>query len=214
MNLPFYHQNKLRSSRFYITYVHQEEPVKSNQPKSEKDSEVGDSDLLEVSGRSLPHSRGSHHPIGRHAVEHARSAVRLRRGWWSLFSPLSFVLTMLESLSVASSFHSREDEALPHDEPQPSNAVAIAPPPEAPRDENIDTPRSSRGILVLKRWMPTKMKKGNTDPALHELAQAPRRPGEPPDLRSPSQSPARVDAMTQGPSWMAAGKRKRVSALS
>ena len=120
------------------------------------------------------------------------------------------MLTTLQSLSSA---HSRQDEAPPRDEPQSSNALHIASPPEAPRHEIVITPRSSRGILMLKRWMSTRMKKSDADPALHELAQVPRQSDRLPDLPSPSQSPARTDATNQGPSWMAAGKRKRVSAL-
>ena len=120
---------------------------------------------------------------------------------------------MLQSLSPASSVHSRQDEALPYGEPQSSNALRITSPPEAPRDEIVNTTRSSRGILMLKRWMPTRMKKGNTGPALHELAQVPKESGQLPDLPSPSRLPARADVTNQGPSWMAAGKRKRVGAL-
>ena len=122
---------------------------------------------------------------------------------------------MLQSLSAASSIHSREDEILPQGEPQSSNVVPIASSPEAPRDENVDTPRSSsRPILMLKRWIPTRMKKGDTDPALHGLDQVSGKLHRPPGPESLSQSLARAPAITKGPSWMAAGKRKRVSALS
>ena len=120
---------------------------------------------------------------------------------------------MLESLSLASSAHSRQDEVLPHGEPQSPNGPPIAPPPEARRDETVDTPRLSQGILMLKRWIPTRIKKSRKDPALHGLDQVPRKCNQPPDPPSPSQSPARADATNQGPSWMAAGKRKRVNTL-
>ena len=39
---------------FVVVHVHQEEPGKSNQPKSETHSEVGDGKLIEVSVRSFP----------------------------------------------------------------------------------------------------------------------------------------------------------------
>ena len=68
---------------------------------------------------------------------------------------------MLQSVSSASSAHSRQDEVLPHGGPQSSNALSIASPPEARQDKDVDTPRSSRGIQMLKRWILTRMKKKN-----------------------------------------------------
>ena len=125
------------------------------------------------------------------------------------YYPVSSVLTTLQSMSSASSAHSRHDEGLPHDEPQSSNSIPIASPPEARRDENLDTPGPSRAILTLKRWIPTRIRKSNPESALHELNRVPRESDHPPDSQPPSQLPA----TNQGPSWMAAGKRKRVSGL-
>ena len=120
---------------------------------------------------------------------------------------------MLQSMSSASSAHSRRDEVLPHGEPLSSNAVPIASLPEPRRDENVDPPRASRAILTLKRLIPTGIWKTNKDPASHELDRLPGKSHPPPDPQSLSQSPERADATNQGPSWMAAGQRKRVSAL-
>ena len=112
-------------------------------------------------------------------------------------------------MSSVSSAHSRQHEALSHGAPQSSNVIPIASPPEARRDENPDTPRPSRVILTLKRWIPTRIRKRDKDPALHELNRVPRQSDHPPDSQPLSQLPA----TNQGPSWMAAGKRKRVSGL-
>ena len=115
-------------------------------------------------------------------------------------------------MSSASYAHSRHDEGLPHGEPQSSNAIPVFSPQETRRDENLDTPRSSWAILTLRRWMSRRIPKSNQEPVLHELNRVPREPDHPPDSQSPSQLPARVDVTNQGPSWIAAGQRKRVSA--
>ena len=112
---------------------------------------------------------------------------------------------MLQSLSSASSAHSRQDEVLPHCEPQPSNVLPIASPPEARQDENVDTARSSQGLLMLKRWIPTMMKKSGKGPSLHEPVEDESRP----------KSPARVeDSNLAGPSTMTATRRVQVSVFS
>ena len=119
---------------------------------------------------------------------------------------------MLQSLSSVSSAHSRQDEVLPHGEPQSSNDPPVASPPEARQDENIDTPTLSQGVLMLRRWIPTRMKKSNKGPALHEPDRVPRHSHEPAEHQSRPQLPARVeDSNTAGPSTMAATRRVPVS---
>ena len=110
---------------------------------------------------------------------------------------------MLQSVSSASSAHSRQDEVLPHGEPQSSNVLPICSPPDARQDENIDPHGSSRGILMLKRWIPTRMNKSNKRPALHEPDRVPRQSDQPAEHPSRSQSPARVEDSDTGPSTMA-----------
>ena len=161
----------------------------------------------------LPIQASSHHRIGQRTVEHAWSSIQLQRGWRSLYYLLSFMLTMQQSMSSASSVHSRLDEVLPHDEPQSSNAVSIASPLEARQDENLDTPRSSRAILMLKRWIPKRKWKSNKDSTLPEPDRVPRQSRQPADHQSRSRSPARVEDSNVGPSTMAANKRVPVSAL-
>ena len=113
------------------------------------------------------------------------------------------MLTMLQSLSSVSSVHSRQDEVPPHGEPQSSNVLYIASPTEAGHDENDDTPGSSRGILMFKRWIPTRMRKSNKDPALHEPDRVLRQSNQPAEHQSRPQSPARVEDSNVGPSTMA-----------
>ena len=64
---------------------------------------------------------------------------------------------------------------------------------------------------MFKRWLQTRFRKSNKDPASHKpdrLSGKSRQPGDP---QPPPHLPARVDATNEGPSWIAAGKRKRVS---
>ena len=121
---------------------------------------------------------------------------------------------MPQSLSSASSVHSRADEGLPHGEPQSSNALPAPPPPEARRDENLDTPRLSRGIVMLKRWIPTRRKKNNKGSTLQEPDRVPTHSHQPAKDQSRPQSPARVEDSDVGPSTMAATRRVPVSSLS
>ena len=110
---------------------------------------------------------------------------------------------MLQSLSSISSTHSRQGEVLLRGEPQSSNVLPIASPPEALQDESVDTPRPSRGILMLKWWIPTRMKKRNKGPALHGPDRVPRQSHQSAEHQPRTQSPARVDDRQEGPSTMA-----------
>ena len=63
----------MSSADFVVVYVHRQ--TKSNRPKSETHSEVGDNDLLEVSIVLLPVEASSDDRIGQRAVERAGSSV-------------------------------------------------------------------------------------------------------------------------------------------
>lgn len=119
----------------------------------------------------------------------------------------------LEPLSPASSVD-------PPEEVPPLGASQhspVAPPvtsfPEGRPEEKIDTPKLSQGIMVLKRWLPTRIKKGNKDPTLHQPDLVSKDPYHAADHQSRSQSPVRVEATNEGPSWMVPGQRRPVSAV-
>ncbi|KAH0826773.1 WD40-repeat-containing domain protein [Lanmaoa asiatica] len=111
-----------------------------------------------------------------------------------------------EPPSPASSAHPCDDEAPPlgtsHAIPRSSDMPPITSPP-APPDENLDTAKSSKGNPVLKRLLQFRVKKSNKDPASHNSARPSGKSRQPAD-HSRSQSPARVVATNEGPSWMAA----------
>lgn len=123
------------------------------------------------------------------------------------------MLTILQSLSSASSAHSHQDETLPHGEPQPLNVLPIASPPEAPQDDSVDTPRSLGGIQTLKRWIPTRVKKNNKGPTLDGPDGVPIQSDQAAAHQPRLQSPARVDDRQEGPSWMAAARPTPVSVV-
>ena len=120
---------------------------------------------------------------------------------------------MLQSLSSASSSHSRHDEVLPHGEAQTSNALPIDSSPEARQDQNLDPPRLSQGIMMLNKWIPTRMKKTKKDPALIDPDRVPRKVHQAADHHSRSRSRTWVEDSSVGPSRMAATKRVPVSVL-
>ena len=121
-----------------------------------------------------------------------------------------------EPPSPASSAHPREDESPPlgasHAVPIPSGSPAIAFPLQPSPKENTNTASSSRGILMLKSWLPTRIGKSNKGPELREPDRVPKKLSQPTEHESRSQSPARAEATNEGPSWMAAARPKRVSA--
>ena len=127
------------------------------------------------------------------------------------------VLTLLEALSAASSINSHEDEVLPPGAPHPiaqsSNALPVTSVPEAHPEGHDNIVESSQGLTTFKKWLRTKIKKGNKDPALHELDRLSRKSHQPADHRSCSGPPTGVDATNEGPSRMAATRRVTVSAL-
>ena len=125
------------------------------------------------------------------------------------------MLTLLEPSSPGSSTH-REDEVPPLEAsyavPQLSDAIPVTYPPLTRTEEHLDTVESSQGISKFKKWLQMRMK-NNKDLTLHEPNRVPEKSCRPADGPSPSQSAARVDARNEGPSWMAAGIRVRVSTL-
>ena len=114
-------------------------------------------------------------------------------------------------MSPASSADSKEDEIPPVGSPhvisQPSDDRPVTLPPETRRETNLE---SSKGNVV-KRWLQTKLKKSNEDRASRRPDLVSRKSRDPVSRRSPSHSPPRVDAINEGPSRMAAGRRKAVS---
>ena len=107
------------------------------------------------------------------------------------------MLTLLQSLSLASSDHPPEDEIPPVG---PSEILPATSTPKVQPKEKSDTVESPQGGSIFKKWLP---RKSDKDPTSHK----------PDDRQSPSDPPVGIDATNEGPSWMAAGKRKRVSAL-
>ena len=123
-------------------------------------------------------------------------------------SPLASVLTLLEPLSLASSVDAWEDE-IPPVHTQSSDA-SVTSTPDAHAEQNIGTVESPRGRSIFKRWLKRKNSKAPTSPKSGRLS---RRSPEPADPQSHSRSPARVNVTNEGPSWMAAGRPKTVSAV-
>lgn len=81
--------------------------------------------------------------------------------------------------------------------------------PEGHAEANLDTLVSPRGRSIFRKWLRWKTNKGPTPPKAGRLSEMSREPADP---RSPSRSPARVDATNQS-SWMAAGRPTPVSAV-
>ena len=74
-----------------------------------------------------------------------------------------------------------------------------------------DTVTSSRGILILKSWLPTRIRKSNKRPELPEPDRVPKKLSRPTEHQPRCRSPG-VEATNEGSSWMAAAGPKRVSA--
>ena len=112
---------------------------------------------------------------------------------------------LLESLSLASSDHPQEDETPPagpsHPISEPSNLPPVTP---LEAHENPDIVELPRARSIFRKWLPNK---NIGRPKTGRLFGKSR---EPADARSPSHSSPRVD---KGPSWMAAARRRPVSAL-
>ena len=121
-----------------------------------------------------------------------------------------------KSPSPASSAHPCEDEPPPlgasHAIRMSSDSPAIASPLRPRREENTNTATSSRGILMLKSWLPTRIGNRNKGPELREPDRVPKKLSRPTEHQSRSRSPAKVEATNEGSSWMAAARPKRVSA--
>ncbi|KAG8220765.1 quinon protein alcohol dehydrogenase-like superfamily [Butyriboletus roseoflavus] len=115
-----------------------------------------------------------------------------------------------EPSSPGSSVHC-EDEVPPvgtsQATPHLPDALPMASPPLARAEEHLETVESSQGITKLKKWVQRRTKKGKKEPTLHKPGRAPRKSRRPAGGRSPPQSPARIDATNEGPSWIAAGQR-------
>ena len=126
------------------------------------------------------------------------------------------MLILPEPSSPGSSAHC-EDETPPFDTPhtvmQLSDAIPVTYPPLTRAEEYLDIVDSSQGIIKFKKWLNMRTRQKNKDPSLHKPSQVPRKPRRPADRQSPSQSPARVNATNEGPSWMAATRRVPVSTL-
>ena len=124
------------------------------------------------------------------------------------------VLMLLESLFPVSSADPHVDEVPRLGVSQQSSVSPPVTSPTAPRPEdNFDTPKSSQGIMILKRWLPTRIKKGNKDSTLDKPDLVPRESRQAADHQSRSQSLVRVEATNEGPSWMVPGQRRPVSAV-
>ena len=143
------------------------------------------------------------------------------------------MLTLLQSLSSAPSTHPQVEEAPPpgtssestHPQeeagpppgtsnalPQSSGHILTTAPRDAPTEQNLDTAKSSRGISMLKRLLPTRIGKSNKGRALHEPNRVLTKSRHATDHQSRPQSPTRVEDSNAGPSTMAAARPKRVSA--
>ena len=126
------------------------------------------------------------------------------------------MLTLLQSLSSASSSHLHEEEALPPSTskvaPQSSGPVPMASPPDVPLEANLNTVRSSQGISIFKKLSSMRIRKSSEGSTLHEPDRVPSKSCQAADHRSPSQSPRRVEESNIVPSTMAAARPKRVSA--
>ena len=167
----------------------------------------------------------SHDHIGRRAIEHTRPSIRLQRGALSLHSSLTFVSTLLQSLSQSSSTHPLDDDPQPVDPSQSmspvqapplesshaisrlSGAIPVTSHSEARPEANLDILESSQGHSIFKKWL---WRKNNKHPASPKPDRPSAKSHEP---RPRLQSPARENVAVEGPSTMAAGKREPVSAL-
>lgn len=123
------------------------------------------------------------------------------------------MLTLLESLSPATSVDPREDEILPvgssHPIPQPSNALPVTYPPEARAEENPDSFESPQRRSIFKKWL---QRKNDKDPVSYKLDRPSGTSRKPANRRLSSNLPPGVDVTNEGPSRMAAAQRRAVSA--
>ena len=142
------------------------------------------------------------------------------------------MLTLLQSLSSVPSTHPQDEEAPPPRTssgstrlqeqavlppgmsnvlPQSSGPLPTTAPRDAPLDKNINAAKSSRGILMLKRLLPTRIRKSNKGLALHGPNRVRGGSRQATD-HQPRPSPARVEHSNAGPSTIAAARPKRVRA--
>ena len=121
---------------------------------------------------------------------------------------------LLQPLSLASSADVQEDKIPPvgssHLMSQSSNFPPVTSTPEGRAQENLDTVESPQGHSIFRKWLQSMTKRGPTSPKPRRLSGKSREPADP---QAPSHSPARVNATNEGPSWMAAGRPKAVSAV-
>ena len=125
------------------------------------------------------------------------------------------MLMLLQSLSSASSTHSREElpPGMSNAVPPPSDPLPMASPRNEPPEEIVHTAKSSQGISTLKRLLSTWIGKSNMDPASHKADRVPGKSRRAIDHQSHSHSSAKVEDSDVGLSRMAATKRVPVSAL-
>ena len=114
------------------------------------------------------------------------------------------MLTVLESLSSASSDHQREHE-IPPVRPSPAILRPSDPPPvkstpEARAQEDVDAVESLQGHSIFHKWL---QRKSNKDHTSHEPNQRFGESHLPDDRRPLPDSPVRVDATNEIPSSMA-----------
>ena len=117
---------------------------------------------------------------------------------------------LLESLSLASSDHPWDDETPPAGPSHPISEPSDLPPVTSPLEarENPDTIESPRARSIFRKWLPSK---NIGRPVLPKSGRLFGKSREPADARS--HSPPRVDVTDKGHSWMAAARRRPVSAL-
>lgn len=127
----------------------------------------------------------------------------------TLFSSC-FCLMLLEPLSPTDL---REDEIPQAGPSHPISQSLDFPPvistPVACGEQNLAAVEPPRGRTIFRQWLRRMGNRGPTLPQLGRLSGKSRKPADP---RSPSHSSPRVDA-TKGPSLMAAGRPKTVSAV-
>ena len=124
------------------------------------------------------------------------------------------MLTLLQPMSSASSADTREDE--PEIPPVGSSHVISQssddPPVTSPSEARQVDLESSKGSVV-RRWLQTRLRKSTKDPGSHKPDRLSGKSREDVGRQTPSQSPPRVDTTHEGPSRMAAGRRKAASVL-
>ena len=119
----------------------------------------------------------------------------------------------LQSLSPASSINDWDDEiprvGSSHPVPQSLDVPPATSPTEVCAREDFDSVKPPRVLSIFNKWLQRKNNKDSTSHEPNRLSGKSRQSAD----RRPPRSPTKVDATNDGPSWMAAGKRKRVSTL-